>query len=42
MVSTPLEKEGYTKCENPDDDKFRLYNITKKGLKIYKKIEKYN
>lgn len=40
-VLLELEKRGYAKCENPEDDKFRFYSITNKGRKVIDKINKY-
>ena len=37
-----LEQKGYAKCVNPEKDKFRLYSLTGKGLKLLEKAEKYN
>ena len=36
-----LKNEGYARCENPDDDKYRFYKITSKGLKLSEKMEGY-
>lgn len=33
-----LEDNEFVKCLNPDDDRFRFYQITKKGKQTLKKI----
>ena len=35
-----LTKEGLVFCETPEKDKYRVYNITQKGIDILKELEK--
>ena len=41
-VLIDLEKEGYARCENPGDDKYRLYSITQKAKRVFEKLKEYN
>ena len=40
-VLANLVDDGYARCDNPKDDKYRFYSITGDGLKLLEKTEKY-
>ena len=40
-ILTDLSDDGYAKCDNPKDDKYRFYSLTGNGLKILEKTEEY-
>ena len=38
-VLLQLEKKGYVKCQNPQDNNYRYYLITSKGKELLEKVK---